>query len=64
SSGIVDGASLVAIGNERTGDEFGMKPCARIVATAVSGADHTIMLTGPAPASRWPFDFAPFVPAI
>ncbi len=52
SSGIVDGASLVAIGNEKTGEELGMTPRARILATAVSGADPTIMLTGPAPASR------------
>src|ERR1700675_4981398 len=52
SSGIVDGASLVAIGNERTGAELGMTPRARILATAVSGADPTIMLTGPAPASK------------
>jgi acetyl-CoA C-acetyltransferase len=52
SSGIVDGASLVAIGNERTGEAMGLKPRARILATAVSGADSTIMLTGPAPASR------------
>ncbi|HEY2654501.1 MAG TPA: acetyl-CoA C-acetyltransferase [Solirubrobacteraceae bacterium] len=52
SSGIVDGASLVLIGNERTGIEHGLTPKARIVATAVSGADPTIMLTGPAPASR------------
>jgi acetyl-CoA C-acetyltransferase len=52
SSGIVDGASLVAVGNERTGEELGMEPKARILATAVSGADPTIMLTGPAPASR------------
>jgi acetyl-CoA C-acetyltransferase len=52
SSGIVDGASLVAVGNERTGQELGMEPKARILATAVSGADPTIMLTGPAPASR------------
>jgi acetyl-CoA C-acetyltransferase len=52
SSGIVDGASLVLIGNERTGIEHGLTPTARIVATAVSGADPTIMLTGPAPASR------------
>jgi acetyl-CoA C-acetyltransferase len=52
SSGIVDGASLVLIGNERTGVEHGLTPKARIVATAVSGADPTIMLTGPAPASR------------
>jgi len=52
SSGIVDGASLLAIGNAETGDELGLKPRARILATAVSGADPTIMLTGPAPASR------------
>src|SRR5271169_3940689 len=52
SSGIVDGASLLTIGNERTGEELGMKPKARILATALSGADPTIMLTGPAPASK------------
>ena len=52
SSGIVDGASLLTIGNERTGDELGLTPRARILSTAVSGADPTIMLTGPAPASK------------
>ena len=52
SSGIVDGASLLTIGNEQTGAELGLTPRARILATAVSGADSTIMLTGPAPASR------------
>jgi acetyl-CoA C-acetyltransferase len=52
SSGIVDGASLLAIGNSALGDELGLTPRARILATAVSGADPTIMLTGPAPASR------------
>jgi acetyl-CoA C-acetyltransferase len=52
SSGIVDGASLLAIGNEKTGEELGLTARARILATAVSGADATIMLTGPAPASR------------
>jgi acetyl-CoA C-acetyltransferase len=52
SSGIVDGASLLAIGNEKTGSELGLKARARILATAVSGADPTIMLTGPAPASK------------
>jgi acetyl-CoA C-acetyltransferase len=52
SSGIVDGASLLAIGNEQTGADLGMTPRGRILATAVSGADPTIMLTGPAPASR------------
>src|SRR5690242_4540356 len=52
SSGIVDGASLLAIGNEQTGKDLGLQPKARILATAVSGADPTIMLTGPAPASK------------
>jgi acetyl-CoA C-acetyltransferase len=52
SSGIVDGASLVVIGSERAGRDCGLTPRARIVATAVSGADSTIMLTGPAPATR------------
>jgi acetyl-CoA C-acetyltransferase len=52
SSGIVDGASLLLIGNERTGRVAGLAPRARVVATAVSGADPTIMLTGPAPAAH------------
>jgi acetyl-CoA C-acetyltransferase len=52
SSGIVDGASLLAIGNEKTGEQQGLKARARILSTAVSGADPTIMLTGPAPASK------------
>jgi acetyl-CoA C-acetyltransferase len=51
SSGIVDGAALVLIGSER-GQQLGMKPRARILATALSGADPTIMLIGPMPASR------------
>ncbi|TMD03134.1 MAG: acetyl-CoA C-acetyltransferase [Chloroflexi bacterium] len=52
SSGIVDGASLVLVGSEKVGAELGLKPRARILATALSGADPTIMLTGPTPASR------------
>jgi acetyl-CoA C-acetyltransferase len=52
SSGIVDGASLLLIGNAEAGERAGLTPRARIVAAAVSGADPTIMLTGPAPASR------------
>jgi acetyl-CoA C-acetyltransferase len=52
SSGIVDGAALLAIGNQKTAEEMGITPRARILATALSGADPTIMLTGPAPASR------------
>ncbi|WP_116214692.1 acetyl-CoA C-acetyltransferase [Streptomyces olivoreticuli] len=52
SSGIVDGAALVAIGNRETGERYGLVPRARIVSAAVSGDDPTIMLTGPAPACR------------
>jgi acetyl-CoA C-acetyltransferase len=52
SSGIVDGAALVAIGNERAGDALGAAPRGRVVAAAVSGAEPTIMLTGPAPSAR------------
>jgi acetyl-CoA C-acetyltransferase len=52
SSGIVDGAALVLVGSEAAGQAAGLKPRARIVATATSGADPTIMLTGPAPATR------------
>ncbi|MFF4761392.1 acetyl-CoA C-acetyltransferase [Streptomyces sp. NPDC001292] len=52
SSGIVDGAALVLIGSERAGRDFGLVPRARVVATATSGADNTIMLTGPTPATE------------
>ena len=52
SSGIVDGAALVLIGNEQVGKQFDLTPRARILATAVSGADPTIMLTGPRPATE------------
>jgi len=52
SSGIVDGAAVMAIGTEEAGTSMGLTPRARIIATAVSGADPTIMLTGPAPAAR------------
>src|SRR6476660_1390054 len=52
SSGIVDGAAIMAIGTEEIGAELGLTPRARIISAAVSGADPTIMLTGPAPAAR------------
>ncbi|HEU0087783.1 MAG TPA: acetyl-CoA C-acetyltransferase [Pseudonocardiaceae bacterium] len=52
SSGIVDGAALVAVGSEQLGRDLGLTPRARIVAGAVTGQEPTIMLTGPAPASR------------
>ena len=52
ASGIVDGAAAVLIGSEAAAKVHGLTPRARIVATAVSGADPTIMLTGPMPATR------------
>ncbi|MCD2098957.1 acetyl-CoA C-acetyltransferase [Rhodococcus rhodochrous] len=52
SSGIVDGAALVLVGSEQAGKELGLTPRARVVATATSGADSTIMLTGPTPAAH------------
>ncbi|HIW95635.1 MAG TPA: acetyl-CoA C-acetyltransferase [Candidatus Corynebacterium gallistercoris] len=52
SSGIVDGAALLAIGSEKAGEDFGLTPRARVVSVATSGVEPTIMLTAPAPASR------------
>ncbi len=52
SSGIVDGSALTLIGSEQVGTDLGLTPRARIISAAVSGADPTIMLTGPAPAAR------------
>ena len=52
SSGIVDGAALTLVGSEAAGKAAGMTPRARVVATAVTGADPTIMLTGPTPATN------------
>ncbi|WP_019573511.1 acetyl-CoA C-acetyltransferase [Curvibacter lanceolatus] len=51
ASGIVDGAAAVLIGSEQAARQHGLTPRARIVATALSGADPTIMLTGPVPAT-------------
>jgi acetyl-CoA C-acetyltransferase len=52
SSGIVDGAAALLIGSAAAGQAHGFTPRARIVAAALSGADPTIMLTGPMPAAR------------
>ncbi|MRH85955.1 acetyl-CoA C-acetyltransferase [Nocardia sp. SYP-A9097] len=52
SSGIVDGAAMVLVGSEEAGAASGLTPRARIVATGTSGADATIMLTGPTPAAE------------
>ncbi|HKA69782.1 MAG TPA: acetyl-CoA C-acetyltransferase [Actinomycetes bacterium] len=52
SSGIVDGAALVLVGSEPAGARAGLQPRARIVAAALDGVDATLMLTGPAGATR------------
>ena len=52
SSGIVDGAALVLLASEKAVKEQGLKPRAKVLATALVGTDPTIMLTGPAPAAR------------
>ncbi len=52
SSGIVDGSAAVLIGNKEFGEKWGLKPRARIRATAKIGTDPTIMLTGPVPVTQ------------
>lgn len=52
SSGIVDGAALVLMGNEEIGKTYGLTPRARVVATAITSSEPTIMLTGPTPATE------------
>jgi acetyl-CoA C-acetyltransferase len=52
SSGIVDGASLVMVGNEQVGRDLGLQPRARIVSCALTGTEPTIMLAGPVPATQ------------
>jgi acetyl-CoA C-acetyltransferase len=52
SSGIVDGAAAVLIGNKEFGQRHGLKPRARIRTTAKIGTDPTIMLTGPVPVTE------------
>jgi len=52
SSGIVDGASLVLVGSKEMGIQLNLRPRAKIRSAAVVGTDPTIMLTGPAPATK------------
>ena len=52
SSGIVDGAAAILIGNAEFGRAHGLTPRARIRATAKIGTDPTIMLTGPVPVTQ------------
>ncbi len=52
SSQISDGAAAVVLASEAALKKYGLTPRARIVATAVAGADPTIMLTAPIPATK------------
>ncbi|TFH68790.1 acetyl-CoA C-acetyltransferase [Gammaproteobacteria bacterium LSUCC0057] len=52
SSGVVDGASLVMVGNEAIGSQLGLSPRARIISFALTGTEPTIMLNGPVPATQ------------
>ena len=52
SSGIVDGSTAVLIGSKEIGDKLGLKPRARIKATAKIGSEPAIMLTGPVPVTE------------
>lgn len=52
SSGIVDGAAAILIGNKEFGEQYGLKPRARIKCNAKIGTDPTIMLTGPVPVTE------------
>lgn len=58
SSQIVDGAAAVLVGNERAGRAHGLTPRARVLATATIGVEPTLMLAGPAPATRKALDRA------
>lgn len=58
SSGIVDGASAVLIGNEAAGKDLGMHARGRIVSMANVSTERLIMLTGPAPAAKKALDKA------
>lgn len=51
SSGVVDGAALVLLGNRQAGADQGLKPRARILACALTGTEPTLMLGGPVPAA-------------
>mgnify|MGYP001464983123 FL=1 len=52
SSGIVDGASAVLIGNEKAGKDLGLTPRARIVAGSILARDPIIMLAAPGPSAK------------
>jgi acetyl-CoA C-acetyltransferase len=63
SSGIVDGACAVLLGSKEWGDRTGLRPRARIRATATAGAEPVIMLTAPGPSSARALEKAGMKPA-
>ncbi|QLC22031.1 acetyl-CoA C-acetyltransferase [Parasphingopyxis sp. CP4] len=58
SSGVVDGAAAVLLASKDYADAHGLKPRARIVATANMGDDPTLMLNAPVPAAKKVLDKA------
>ncbi len=58
SSGIVDGAALVLLGNMEKGKEIGLRPRAKILSAVTVSVEPTIMLTGAAPASKLALEYA------
>lgn len=52
SSGIVDGAAAVLVGSKAASEKLGLKPRARILASASIGSDTALMLTGPVDVTR------------
>ncbi len=58
ASGIVDGAAVVLVGSKEKGEALGLKPRARVISAALVGSEPTIMLTGPAPATKKALDLA------
>lgn len=63
SSGIVDGAAAVLVGNAAAASRLGLKPRARIRSFAAIGSEPTLMLDGPAAAARRALDRAGMTPA-
>ena len=52
SSGVVDGAAALLLTSKDYAEKHGLKPRARIVATANIGDDPTLMLNAPVPAAK------------
>ena len=63
SSGIVDGAALILLGNKAMGEMLGLPPRAKVIASATVSTEPTIMLSGPAPAAQKALERAGMTPA-